>query len=417
MKRNYWIIIIVIIVLIAVLWYAFKGKTTSENIITVPVKKGEFIVSVTTTGELEAKNSVKIYGPTGLRKLRVYKVKVNDLIPEGTIVDSGDYVAQLDKSEVLDKLKDLENEVEKSKSQYIKTKLDTTLQMRKLRDNLQDLEYTVKEKKIEVEQSKFEPPATQRQTKIALEKAKRNLEQAKRNYKLELEKAEANMQEVQVNLSQKERKLANTKKVLDDFTIYAPQPGMVIYERTWEGTVKTGSTINVWRNVVATLPDLSEMVSKTYVNEIDISKVEKGQEVEIEIDAFPGKSLTGIVTDVANIGQKMRNTNTKVFEVKIEVNETDSVIRPAMTTKNEIITEIFDDVIHVPIESIFTKDSVNYVFVKNNGKIKKQQVITGASNENEIIVKKGLNSDEHVSIAMPSNADNLKLQKLQKEEK
>lgn len=416
MKRNYWIIIIVIIVLIAVLWYAFKGKATSENIITVPVKKGEFIVSVTTTGELEAKNSVKIYGPTGLRKLRVYKVKVNDLIPEGTIVDSGDYVAQLDKSEVLDKLKDLENEVEKAKSQYIKTKLDTTLQMRKLRDNLQDLEYTIREKKIEVEQSKFEPPATQRQTKIALEKAKRNLEQAKRNYKLELKKAEANMQEVLVNLSQKERKLANTKKVLDDFTIYAPQPGMVIYERTWEGTIKTGSTINVWMNVVATLPDLSKMVSKTYVNEIDISKVEKGQEVEIEIDAFPGKTLSGTVTDVANIGQKMRNTNTKVFEVKIEVNETDSVIRPAMTTKNEIITETFDDVIHIPIESIFTKDSVNYVFVKNNGRIKKQQVITGASNENEIIVKKGLDSDEHVCIAMPSNADNLKLQKLQKEE-
>lgn len=416
MKKIYWIIILCVIVLIAILWYAFKGEATGENIITAPVKKGEFIVSVTTTGELEAKNSVKIYGPSGLRKLRVYKVKVNDLIPEGTIVDSGDYVAQLDKSEVLDKLKDLENEVEKSKSQYIKTKLDTTLQMRKLRDNLQDMEYTVKEKKIEVEQSKYEPPATQRQTKIALEKAKRNLEQAKRNYELELEKAEANMQEVHVNLSQKERKLSNTRKVLDDFTIFAPQPGMVIYERTWEGTIKTGSTINVWMNVVATLPDLSEMVSKTYVNEIDISKVEKGQEVEIEIDAFPGKTLSGSVTDVANIGQKMRNTNTKVFEVKIEVNETDSLIRPAMTTKNEIVTETYDDVTYVPIESIFTEDSVNYVFVNNNGKVIKQQVITGASNENEIIIKKGLDTDDHICIAMPSNADNLELKKLKKEQ-
>lgn len=411
MKKKY-LIIIVSLLLILILFWVFKSDKSSEEIITVPVKKGKFVISVTTTGELEAKNSVKIYGPAGLRKLQVYKIKVNDLVEEGTLVDSGDYVAQLDKSDVLDKLKDLENEVEKFNSKFIKTKLDTTLELRRLRDELQNLQYLMEEKKIELEQSKYEPPATIRQAKISLEKAKRDYNQTKRNYQLELKKAQANMAEVQASLDQNERKLNNTQKILDDFTIYAPQSGMVIYERNWEGTVKTGSTINVWSNVVATLPNLSEMISKTYVNEIDISKIKKKQDVIVSIDAFPDKTFKGIVKEIANIGQKMQSSDAKVFEVKIKIQGADSILRPAMTTKNEIITDTFEDVIYVPIEAVFSKDTLNYVFKANGNRFKKQQIITGKSSDNEIIIKRGLSPEDKLSLNVPDNANKMEIRKL-----
>src|SRR5690606_2594225 len=100
------------------------------------------------------------------------------------------------------------------------------------------------------------------------------------------------------------------------------------------------STMSSWDNVVATLPNLNEMISKTYVNEIDISKVKTGQKVQIGVDAFPDRKYTGEVTEVANIGEQMRNSNAKVFEVRIRVNEFDSILRPAMTTKNTIITSV-----------------------------------------------------------------------------
>ncbi|MEZ4997192.1 MAG: efflux RND transporter periplasmic adaptor subunit [Bacteroidales bacterium] len=56
-----------------------------------------------------------------------------------------------------------------------------------------------------------------------------------------------------------------------------------------------------WDPVVATLPDLSSMISKTYVNEIDVSKVKVGQPVRLTVDAFPEKSYTGEVISVANM--------------------------------------------------------------------------------------------------------------------
>ncbi len=69
---------------------------------------------------------------------------------------------------------------------------------------------------------------------------------------------------------------------------------MVIYRRGWDGQKQgVGTEISVWDPIVAELPNLKEMKSKTYVNEIDISKVKVKQEVRIGVDAFPDKKFTG----------------------------------------------------------------------------------------------------------------------------
>jgi hypothetical protein len=188
---------------------------------------------------------------------------------------------------------------------------------------------------------------------------------------------------------------------------------MVIYKRDWDGKKQgVGATVNAWSNVVATLPNLSKMISKTYINEIDISKVKVGQKVRIGVDAFPEKKFTGEVKEVANIGEQMRGSNAKVFEVKILVNEFDSILRPAMTTKNTIITAVIPNVLFVPIECVHTNDSITFVYKSSGGSVVKQQVKAGASNENEIIITNGLDEKDKVYLLPPEKADKIKLVKL-----
>ena len=68
---------------------------------------------------------------------------------------------------------------------------------------------------------------------------------------------------------------------MQGFTIKAPAPGMVIYVKEWNGKKKTaGSQVNAWDPTVATLPDLTQMESITYVNEIDVRKISVGQTVQ-----------------------------------------------------------------------------------------------------------------------------------------
>jgi len=180
----------------------------------------------------------------------------------------------------------------------------------------------------------------------------------------------------------------------------------LIYRRNWDGKkMGVGAQISGWDNVVATLPDLSKMITKTYVNEIDISKVKVGQEVEIGIDAFPEKKLTGKVREVANIGEQLSGANAKVFEVVITVNEFDSILRPAMTTKNTIITNVFAKELFIPIESVHTTDTITWVVT---GK-KRKQVKLGESNDNEIIVREGLAEDDEILLTLPPDVESLPL--------
>ena len=154
------------------------------------------------------------------------------------------------------------------------------------------------------------------------------------------------------------------------------------------------------------------MISKTYINEIDISKVKVGQKVKIGVDAFPEKKFNGEVTEVANIGEQMRGTNAKVFEVKILVSEFDSILRPAMTTKNTIITAVIPNVVFIPIECIHTSDTISFVYKTSGSSVVKQQVRAGLSNENEIIITKGLDEKDKVYLLPPENSDKIKLVKL-----
>jgi hypothetical protein len=405
-KSTIYIIISAAILVIIILILTLSPGKSSINTIKVPVKFGQFRINVTTTGELEAKNSEKILGPDGLRNFRIWQVKIEDIIPDGTVVDSGEYIAELDKTELSNKLKDKEIDLEQLETQHIKTKLDTTLELREARNELINLKYSLEEKQIAVDQSIYEPPATQRQVQIELDKTRRASDQAHSNYNIKKEKAIANMQEVSTSLEKAQLEYDQMIELLKKFTIRAPKSGMVIYRRNWNGQKQgIGSTINIWDPVVAELPNLTKMISKTYVNEIDISKVKEGQQVEIGVDAFPDKQYSGVVKKVANIGEQLKNSNTKVFEVVIEVNEFDSILRPAMTTKNTIITSIIDSVLYLPIECIRNNDSISYVNTHNSRK----HVIVGKSNENEIIIRAGLKEDDQIHLIPPENAEDYKM--------
>ena len=405
MKRKIIIAISAFAVLI-IIYFAFgkseKGKNAPQF---TKATSGVFEVVVTVTGELKAQNSEDIEAPTELRgrSFRISDVKIQDLVPEGTVVDSGAYVATLDRSALSNRLKEIEDELEKSQQAYLKTQLDTTLTLRELRNTLVNLKFDKEEKQIVVDQSKFEPPATQRQAQISLDKSDREHSQAMYNYNLKRDQAEASMKEVSINLEKQKREKQDMLGILSKFVILAPKPGMVIYYREWSGQKrKVGSTVSPWDLTVATLPDLSVMNSKTYVNEIDISKVKKGQKVRIGVDAFPEKKYNGEVFEVANIGEQLPNTDAKVFEVAIRVNGFDPILRPSMTTSNQVVTNVFENVLSLPLEAIHAEDSLSFVYTKKG---KKQIVVTGEMNENFIIIEKGVKPEEEIYLSVPEKPE------------
>ena len=397
-----------IIAMLGLAYYFTAGAATVDEtaIIKSTLERKDFVVNVTATGELKAKNSEKIRGPQGLRQANIYNVTISDLVPEGTVVKEGDYVARLDRSELDTKIKDIQSEIEKVETQLAQTEIDTAIELRSIRDQLINLNFSKKEKELEVQQSKYEAPMVIQAAKIDLERSNRDYLQLLSKYELTKVKTEAQINEIDASLKQNTSKKERFSKLGNEMTITAPKDGMVIYKRNWNGRVSTGSQINVWDPTVAELPDLTDMVSKTFVNEVDISRVKKGQDVTIKVDAFPDKSYTGSVISVANIGEELRNYDAKVFEVMIQVNEMDSILRPAMTTSNDIVTDIYESVLSIPMEALQT-DSLTYVFAEKNGKTVRQEVITGVSNNDGIIIDHGLQEGDVYLMTVPENIEDL----------
>jgi len=400
--------------LVLIWFFAIKKNSAPAMAIKVQAKKGPLSIAVVTMGELQALNSEDIKGPFGMQQVGIYNTKISDLIPEGTIVKQGDLIATLDKADIVAKLKDATTDLNKSQSQYDQTRLDTALDMRKLRDELINLKYDMEEKKLQMQQSKYEPPTVIRQAEIDLEKTTRSYKQAQTNYKLKLEQNQAKMQEVEATLQKQQGKIQQMESLLNEFTVTAPKSGMLIYKKDWSGRkIKVGSTIGAWDPVVATLPDLSVMVSQTYVNEIDISKLKKGQPVELGVDAFPGHKYKGHISSIANVGEQLPNTQTKVFEVLISIDVKDTTLRPAMTTSNTIITQTLPaSTIYVPLDCVQGSDSFNYVYADRKGVIVKKEVIVGASNSESAEIKAGLDEGESVYLSYDPGSEKLAIEKL-----
>jgi len=394
-------------------WLLAGNPARDDAAVVARVKRGAFKVTVTTSGELRARQFVQITVPTGGQQAGVYQMKISSIVPEGTVVKQGDVVAELDRTTVAPKLQEVSLALQKAEAQYEQAMLDSTLNLSTARENIRTMELGLEEKRLAQEQAVYEAPTVKRQAEIDYEKAQRALAQAKTDYETKTEQAKAKMREVGADVSRQRGLLKAVQDFMAGFTIKAPGPGMVIYAKEWSGKKRTtGSQVNVWDGGVAQLPDLTHMESDTYVNEIDVRKVAQGQPVTITLDADPTKRLSGKVTSVANVGEQRPNSDAKVFEVKVEVEQSDSTLRPGMTTGNAIETLRLDTALYVPLEALGSEGGVPFVYKQSGGRVGKQEVVTGAMNDDEVVIVRGLEEGDRVLLSPPQDHERLKLARL-----
>jgi RND family efflux transporter MFP subunit len=408
-KRWFPLLIVALIIAGPIAWYKWPATASAaEATLTAPVKQGAFKVAVTTTGELRARKFVQIQGPNS-QAAQVYQAKISWLVPEGTVVKEGDKVAELARQQGMSRLTTVQLDNQKAQAEFTNATLDSALNLAIAREDVRNAEYLLEEKKLAKEQAKFEAPTIKRQAEIDFEKAQRAFEQSKRSLETKTKQAQAKLAIAGAELGRQQNNLKMVQDALNGFTIMAPSPGMVIYVREWNGKKKgVGAMWNTWDNQVATLPDLTQMESQTYVNEVDVRKLAVGQQVAISLDSDPSKKLEGKVTGVANVGEQRPNQDSKVFEVKIDVLKADTTLRPGMTTSNAIEIASIPNVLSVPLEAVTSDSGYSYVYKREGRGVVRQMIETGAMNDNEIIVRKGLAKEDRVLLTPPPDKATLK---------
>lgn len=411
MNKKFLLITTAVIAILLVAFFVFSRPKNTNSALTTTVSRGPFEILVYSTGQLESENSDNILIPDRMndRQIRISSLTITDIVDEGTYVKEGDYVATLDHQAVEEQRKLALDDLERTLSEFEDSKIDSNLTLSNQRDLIVNARLDLEEKEIAVQESAFEAPSVQRKVEMDLDKAKRKLAQVKAAYELITQQESNKVTRKFINYKQVRERVDALNQLIDALIIYSPRAGIIsYYQYPFGGTVKTGSRVSQWSPIIATFPDMNNLVTKTFINEIDISLIKKGQKVKVGIDAFPEKELEGEVVSVANMGQLMPNSDAKVFEIKIKVNGSDPELKPAMTTSNTIQTNAFTDTLFVPIESVFTNDSLSFVYLAD-GKNTKQIIEPGEENENFVVVRQGLTEGQQIYLTEPENAEEFAL--------
>ena len=390
-------ILILLLILVAVI-----SSVASEdlNIPTYKVKRDKFLVTITESGEIRAKNSISISAP----RIRG-NLKIVYLIPEGTVVKPGDVVCRFDPSEAVAALKDAEAKLEISLSDKEKLIANHKATIAQAQSQLKSAELSFELSKLKLDQVKFEAEATQQQAKLEHEKNRLSFEQTKQEAASKEIINKSEMDKMDVEIKQRRADLDKAQKDLEQLTLTAPAGGLVVYGTNWSNNGRKFAIGDTpWGGAqIATLPDLSAMESVTNINEVDVSKIKKDQNTVVKLDAFQDSTFHGTVTSIASMGRnKDQESNIKVFEVLVSIKEQSEILRPGMTTSNKIIISEIPDKLFIPQEAVFDKEGKKIAYVKNGSGFDEAEITLGEKGEDYIIVEKGLKQGDEVALLDPT---------------
>ncbi|MEK7720626.1 MAG: hypothetical protein AAB347_13695 [Bacteroidota bacterium] len=402
-KKTIFIVSALCVVLMVVIWMFVRKQVSGIY----RVKKENFEAIITCKGEIQSEKAVLINLPDifGNRTLEIWDMQIKDLVPEGSIVKKGDYVALLDQGRIKQLKENNEEALKKILFNFNDSKIDSAVDLVALRNGIDQFGYDLNNRKIELEQSVYESPAFQRKAQMAYERILRQMDARVRAYIMTKKTLRIQVSREEDKVKELTLKDKNYQIAFDAARITAPQDGMLIYGRTFgrggSRKLTIGSNVSMQNPVIATLPDLSVLASETYVEEIYISKIKIGDSVRVYIDALKNQLKVGVISNISNVGQEMSGFESKVFKVIIRISSDNKRIKPAMTTNNEIIISKEQNVLVIPRAALFSDGPEQFVYLKEFGGVSMRKVECGNQNEKFVVIKSGLKEGDKILLNKP----------------
>jgi HlyD family secretion protein len=252
-----------------------------------------------------------------------------------------------------------------------------------------------------------------------IERARLQLDQAERNFRrasqlfegrlisLELYEETKTQHDLARNtLERSQNTLELVRDRLSKTRIVAPFDCTVLTRPVSVGQAVSGSGGFNAGTEVLTIADLNDMVINAHVNQADVTRLQTGQEVEVQVEAVPGLKVVGVVERIAP--QATIRNNLKGFSARILLRDADPRVRPGMTANIKIPVASAENVVAVPLAAVFTEPDpdtgVNqrYVYVRQAGKFERRAVQIGVSDFFFAEVQNGLTAGEIVSLVQPA---------------
>lgn len=320
----------------------------------IPISR---VAQATISEEIVAVGRVRAVFSTELRSEingRIVKITATD----GQLVKKGHEILQLDQQDILTQLQESDRAIEASKLKLDRTKRD------------------------HARQSELE---------------KRGLVTLK-----DFDDAKTNLALAENERAISEARAANLRDRLAKTIIRAPHDGTLLLRDLNEGQVITGVGAQSGGTLLGEVADMTALMVRTNVNEIDVARVKLGDKARVRIDPLRDAMLDGSVRRIAASALESSSDRTRVFPVDVYIDTPEPRLRPGMSATITFTLATVENVPAVSLSAIFsTADFGRYVFVRTGESFTVRPVEVGIADTRRVQVLSGLELNEEVALTRP----------------
>lgn len=359
------------------------------------IRRGALRQVLLLTGELSSVGGARILVPDSPQR----DPAIRWMIEEGTPVQPGDRLVELDTSEIASQVDERQISLEEAINELNNRSAE-------IAGEIAQMEFEVEQARIDLRKAEIDasvPPDLQSQREyqefqLAKEQAQNEVDKLEADFESFVEGSEAELDVLRIDVQIAEREVEEVRSALETMVLRAPRAGIAVAaENRREGRkFEVGDT--TWDNAeLMIIPDLSAMVVDTRMSDVDDGKVTPGMRVLCTLDAYPERQIPGQVRSITPVAQWLNwRSEQRFFRIIVDLEETDpEIMRPGMSVKVEVITVTRDDELLVPRKAL--EFGLEEVFVTlDDGE--RRQIELGPCTAHECAVASGLRAGDRVRL-------------------
>ena len=388
--------------------YRYTG-TTEVEVAVARARRGDFIISVRTRGEIKSTRSMILTAP------QVPDPRIVKLAESGKPIKKGDVVVEFDAVQQEQNYIERSTSVRTADSEIVQVKASHKIVNESDAINLMSSEYNLERAKLDASKAEIVSEIEGAKYRIDVTVSEGELKQVNTSIRSRQVSQEADLDRLNQKKDKTVRDMDLAKSYLSKMEIKAPLDGIVNILPNFRSGGSFGQSPppfkegdRAWTGAaIAEIPDLSEMHIDLKLEEVDRGKLRLGQTVRVRVDAIPEKEFLAElnwISPIAALIYRGGGTSEKTFPARAQLKNLDPRLRPGMSATAEVIIERDPNALLIPVRASFTKNDKPAVYVQHGQQFQVRDITVGKRNEDDMVVLSGLKEGELVTLENPAEA-------------
>jgi HlyD family secretion protein len=388
--------------------YRYTG-TTEVEVPVARVRRGDFVVSVRTRGDIKSARSTILKAP------QVPGLRITRLAANGRPVAKGDVVVEFDGVGQEQLVISRTTQVQSVEGDIVQMK--ATQKMNDEQDAMTKMtaEYALERAKLDASKAEVLSAIEGEKNRIQVGVTEGSLQQVKASLNAHQVGNEADISRMNQRKDKSVRDLDTAKKYLSLMQLRAPSDGVVNVLPNFRSQGTFGQSQppfkegdNAWTGAeIVEIPDLSQLYIDLKLEEVDRGRLQIGQQVKIRVDAIPDKEFTAeldYISPIAALVFKGGSTPEKTFPARATLKNLDGRLRPGMSASAEVIIERTPGQLLIPARASMDKDGKPAAYVQTGKDFTLRVIEIGKRNDDDVVVNNGLKDGDTVALENPLEA-------------